>query len=67
MRKCTDLLPAGHKYTISIIGSSDKTTQNAKKQFTGKFEVSDETKQPLNKKRTEEVKPFIQCVTETVL
>ncbi|OTA19359.1 hypothetical protein Xbed_02402 [Xenorhabdus beddingii] len=67
LRKCTDLLPAGHKYTISIVGTSDKTTQNAKGEFTGKFEVSDETKQTLNQKRAKEVKPFIQCVTETVL
>ncbi|CDL81157.1 hypothetical protein [Xenorhabdus szentirmaii] len=24
LRKCTDLLPEGHEYTISIIGTSDK-------------------------------------------
>ncbi|MDX7999810.1 hypothetical protein FE394_11465 [Xenorhabdus sp. Reich] len=67
MRKCTDLLPAEHKYTISIIGTSDKRSQNSNDQFTGKFEISDETKQPLNKEREKEVKPFIQCVIATVL
>ncbi|AYA39471.1 conserved hypothetical protein [Xenorhabdus nematophila F1] len=67
MRKCTDLLPEGHKYTISIIGISDKRNKNADGKFTGKFEVSGETKQALNKKRTKEIKSFIQCVTATVL
>ncbi|PHM30734.1 hypothetical protein [Xenorhabdus szentirmaii] len=67
LRKCTDLLPEGHEYTISIIGTSDKKNKNADGKFTGKFEVSDETKQPINEKRAEEIKPFIQCVTERVL
>ncbi|WP_141554406.1 hypothetical protein [Xenorhabdus kozodoii] len=47
MRECTDLLPAGHKYTISIIGTSDKTSQNPKEKFTGQFQVSDESKQDI--------------------
>ncbi|CAM3781682.1 hypothetical protein [Xenorhabdus thuongxuanensis] len=67
LRECTDLLPTGHKYTISIIGTSDKTTQDPKEKFTGKFIVSDESKQDISKKRAEEVNPFIQCVTEKVL
>ncbi|OKP03970.1 hypothetical protein [Xenorhabdus eapokensis] len=67
LRECTDLLPTGHKYTISIIGTSDKTTQDPKGKFTGKFIVSDESQQDISKKRAEEVNPFIQCVTEQVL
>ncbi|PHM24445.1 hypothetical protein [Xenorhabdus ehlersii] len=67
LRECTDLLPTGHKYTINIIGTSDKTTQDPKEKFTGKFIVSDESKQDISKKRADEIKPFIQCVTEKVL
>ncbi|PHM63267.1 hypothetical protein [Xenorhabdus ishibashii] len=67
LKECADLLPTGHKYTISIVATSDKTTQDPKEKFTGKFIVSDESKQDISKKRAEEVKPFIQCVTETVL
>ncbi|PHM64607.1 hypothetical protein Xsto_02882 [Xenorhabdus stockiae] len=67
LKKCTHLLPEGHKYTISIIGTSDKTTKDSNEQFTGQFEVSDETKKPLDEKRQEQVKPFIQCVKDTVL
>ncbi|WP_350305199.1 hypothetical protein [Photorhabdus viridis] len=67
LSKCTDLLPKGHSYTISIVGKSDRTTEHANGQFKGKFDVSDETKKPLNEKRSEEVKPFIQCVIDTAL
>ncbi|WP_340607875.1 hypothetical protein [Xenorhabdus bharatensis] len=67
LKKCTHLLPEGHKYTISIIGTSDKTTKDSNEQFKGQFEVSDETKKPLDEKRQEQVKPFIQCVKDTVL
>ncbi|CDH06015.1 hypothetical protein; putative exported protein [Xenorhabdus bovienii str. oregonense] len=67
LRKCTHLLPEGHKYTISIIGTSDKTTKEVNKQFKGEFKLSNGSKKPLDKKRNEEIKPFIQCVTETVL
>ncbi|CAQ82948.1 MULTISPECIES: hypothetical protein [Photorhabdus] len=67
LSKCTDLLPKGHVYTISIVGKSDKKTANADGKFKGKFSVSDETKKPLDKKRSEEIKPFIQCVTDTAL
>ncbi|MDC9592717.1 hypothetical protein [Xenorhabdus sp. IM139775] len=67
LRECTDLLPAGHKYTISIIGTSDKTIPDTKEKFTGKFQVSDESKRDISQERAEEVKPFIQCVTEKVL
>ncbi|MCP9267292.1 hypothetical protein M5U04_04075 [Xenorhabdus sp. XENO-1] len=37
------------------------------KQFKGEFKLSSGSKKPLDKKRNEEIKPFIQCVTETVL
>ncbi|PHM38285.1 hypothetical protein [Xenorhabdus innexi] len=67
LKKCTHLLPEGHKYTISIIGTSDKTTKDNSKQFTGQFDVSDETQKPLDEKRKEQVKPFIECVKNTVL
>ncbi|WP_340621093.1 hypothetical protein [Xenorhabdus siamensis] len=67
LKKCTYLLPEGHKYTISIIVTSDKTTKDSNEQFKGKFEVSDETKKPLDEKRQEQLKPFIQCVKDTVL
>ncbi|KMW73596.1 hypothetical protein TI10_10525 [Photorhabdus luminescens subsp. luminescens] len=67
MSKCTDLLPKGHSYTISVVGKSDKETANVDGKFKGRFDVSDETEKPLDKKRSEEVKPFIQCVKNTVL
>ncbi|MEQ1963480.1 hypothetical protein ABLB69_09915 [Xenorhabdus khoisanae] len=67
LRKCTDLLPAGHKYTISIIGTSDKTTHSAEGKFTGEFKVSNDVKHDVNKETAEEIKPFVQCVTERVL
>ncbi|SCZ70778.1 MULTISPECIES: hypothetical protein [Photorhabdus] len=67
LSKCTDLLPKGHSYTISVVGKSDKETANVDGKFKGRFDVSDETEKPLDKKRSEEVKPFIQCVKNTVL
>ncbi|MEX0446929.1 hypothetical protein [Xenorhabdus sp. SGI246] len=67
LKKCTYLLPEGHKYTFSIIVTSDKTTKDSNERFKGKFEVSDETKKPLDEKRQEQLKPFIQCVKDTVL
>ncbi|AOM42761.1 hypothetical protein A9255_00965 [Xenorhabdus hominickii] len=67
MKKCIELLPEGRKYTINIIGTLDKTTNDASKQFTGTLNVSDETNKPLNGEMSEVVKPFVQCVTKTVL
>ncbi|OTA15250.1 hypothetical protein Xvie_02916 [Xenorhabdus vietnamensis] len=65
--KCTDLLPADRKYTISIIGKLDKTTKDANQRLKGNLNVSDETNKPLNQEMGEAVKPFVQCVTDTVL
>ncbi|SFN64235.1 hypothetical protein [Xenorhabdus japonica] len=65
--KCTDLLPTDRKYTISIIGTLDKTTKDTNERLKGDLKVSDETNKPLNKEMTDVVKPFVQCVTDTVL
>ncbi|MDR0218763.1 MAG: hypothetical protein LBI71_07770 [Enterobacteriaceae bacterium] len=67
LRKCIDLLPAGQKYTISIIGTSDKKTKGADGKFTGKFKVSNDVKYDVSKETSEEIKPFVQCVSERVL
>ncbi len=67
LKKCTELLATGRKYTISIVSTLDKTTEGENNRLTGELSVSDETNKPLNKEMSEAVKPFVQCVTETVL
>ncbi len=65
IKKCTELLPDGHSYTIDIKISVDKKA--LANDITKELNITDETLQEVGKDRKEKVKPFIQCMTDNVL
>ncbi|TQV77189.1 hypothetical protein FLL45_04375 [Aliikangiella marina] len=63
IQSCTDLLPEGHKFTITINASVD--TNEKERKMTGQLNISDEAKSN-NADLDSKLGPFKACIVKII-